>query len=71
MGRAALIALVANTSVNYMLDRSMRSREFEVAGRMVARVPMRSVFSSRLDDLDSLVAAILADWEALSTVPRE
>lgn len=70
-GRTALIALVANTSVNYMLDRSMRSREFEVAGRLVAKVTMRSVLSSRLDDLDSLVTAILADWEALSTVSRK
>jgi hypothetical protein len=71
VGREALIALVANTSVNYMLDRSMRSREFELAGRLIASVPVRSLFSSRLDDLDSLVAVILTDWGALATVSRK
>ncbi len=69
-GRAALIALVANTSVNYMLDRSMRSREFEFVGSLISRVPMRRVFSSRLDDLDSLVTAILANLEALNALAK-
>ena len=67
-GRAALIALVANTSVNYMLDRSMRSREFEFLGSLISRVPMRRVLPSRLEDTDSLVTAILANWEALNAL---
>jgi hypothetical protein len=69
-GREALMALVSNTSVNYMLDASMRSREFQFLGRLISRVPMQRVFCSRLDDLDSLAAAILANWEARNASPR-
>jgi hypothetical protein len=42
-GDDALVALVANTYVNYLLDRDMRSREFDVLGRVVAGVPIRRV----------------------------
>lgn len=37
----AFMALVANTYVNYLLDANMRSREFDVLGRVVANVPVR------------------------------
>jgi hypothetical protein len=42
-GGEALVALVANTYVNYLLDRDMRSREFDVLSHLVARVPIRLV----------------------------
>ena len=42
-GGDALAGLVANTYVNYLLDRSMRSREFDVLSRVVASIPVRSV----------------------------
>jgi hypothetical protein len=42
-GGDALVELVANTYVNYLLDRSMRSREFDLLSRVVAGVPIRSV----------------------------
>ncbi len=58
----AFMTLVANTYVNYLLDADMRSREFDVLGRLVAGVPIRRVRaaadSSRLFDL---VEAIVAD----------
>jgi hypothetical protein len=37
----ALVALVANTYVNYLLDRGMRCREFDLLSRLVAGVPVR------------------------------
>jgi hypothetical protein len=42
-GTEALVALVANTYVNYLLDRRMRCQEFDMLGRIVARVPIRLV----------------------------
>ena len=58
----AVMTLVANTYVNYLLDVEMRRREFDVLGRVVAGVPIRRVRaaadSSRLFDL---VEAIVAD----------
>jgi hypothetical protein len=41
-----LLALVANTYVNYVLDRGMRQREFELLSRLVAQVPMRKITAS-------------------------
>ena len=42
-GGNALAELVANTYVNYLLDREMRSREFSVLGRVVDGIPIRRV----------------------------
>lgn len=42
-GGDALAELVANTYVNYLLDRDMRSREFDVLSRVVAGIPIRRV----------------------------
>jgi hypothetical protein len=42
----ALLSLVANSYVNYVLDRDMRRREFELLSRLVARVPMRRILPS-------------------------
>lgn len=42
-GGDALVALVANSYVNYLLDHDMRSREFEVLTRVVAGIPIRRV----------------------------
>jgi hypothetical protein len=39
----ALLALVGNTYVNYVLDRGMRQREFELLSRLVEQVPMRKI----------------------------
>jgi hypothetical protein len=42
-GGEAVTTLVANTQVNYLLDREMRGQEFDVLSRLVARVPIRRV----------------------------
>jgi hypothetical protein len=51
----ALLALVADTYANKILDREMRAREFAVLGRLVTTVPVRQVYPhedpSRLAEL--------------------
>ena len=42
-GEEAFIALVANTYVNYLLDRDMRRTEFDVLSRVVSGIPVRRV----------------------------
>lgn len=42
-GGDALAELVSNTYVNYLLDRDMRSSEFDVLSRLAARIPVRRV----------------------------
>lgn len=54
----ALMTLVANTYVNYVLDRRMRQREFELLSRLVARVPIRRIYPSA--DPSSLLAMCAA-----------
>jgi hypothetical protein len=39
----ALVNLVANTYVNYLLDRPMRHREFDLLSRLVTGVPVREI----------------------------
>jgi hypothetical protein len=43
VGHEAFATLVANTYVNYLLDREMRSLEFDVLGRVLDGVPVRRV----------------------------
>ena len=40
----ALLALVADTYANKILDREMRAREFAILGRLVTTVPVRRVY---------------------------
>jgi hypothetical protein len=42
----ALVNLVANTYVNYLLDREMRHREFDLLSGLVARIPVRRLCPS-------------------------
>lgn len=61
---SALIALVANTYVNYLLDKDMRSTEFHGLGRLVNSVPARSVgLPDGASGLGELSRAIAADAE--------
>jgi hypothetical protein len=65
-GRAGLMAVVSNTYVNYLLDSGMRAREFELAGRVVSRIPVRRVCARRDPPSRSRIPdAILADLERL------
>jgi hypothetical protein len=67
---SALIELVANTYVNYLLDPEMRRKEFDVLGRLVATVPVRSVKPP--DDpsrLREFAESIAADAREIFSVP--
>jgi hypothetical protein len=61
VGGEALMTLVANTYVNYLLDRDMRAREFDVLSRLLAGVAVRRVRpaadSSKIFDLCESIAA--------------
>ena len=62
----ALLALVADTYANKILDREMRAREFAVLGRLVTTVPVRRVYPhedpTRLEELCSVLRE---DFESL------
>jgi hypothetical protein len=65
-----LMALVANTYTNYLLDKAMRAEEFHALARLIARVPVRRViphadptFINRLCDV------ILDDYRTLTPQP--
>ena len=62
----ALIELVKNTYMNYLLDRAPRAREFERLGRLLERVPLRRV-TPRADPraLPELCEAIAEDLASL------
>ena len=51
--RAALMSLVTHSHGNYLLDASMRAREFDLLGRVAASVTVRELAFG--DDLDQLV----------------
>ena len=42
-GEEAFMALLANTYVNYLIDRDMRRTEFDVLSRVVSEIPIRRV----------------------------
>jgi hypothetical protein len=56
----ALMTLVANTYVNYVLDRDMRQREFDLLSSLVARVSVRRIRPS------ADPSAVLAMCEAIA-----
>jgi len=67
---SAMITLVANTYLNYLLDKSMRSEEFGVLGRLVNSVAVRFVESpDAASHLGELVQAIALDAKEVFSVP--
>jgi len=64
--QAALLALVADTYANNILDRQLRAREFEVLGQLVSRVSIRRVRASEdPGGLEELCRVIREDLERL------
>jgi hypothetical protein len=69
--RTALLSLVANGYVNYLLDQEMRTREFRLLARMIAEVPIRRLIPHRDPDcLPRLYEAILEDLRVLTSPAR-
>jgi hypothetical protein len=71
-GSEAIAELVANTYVNYLLDRDMRRREFDVLSRVVARIPVRRVRPpADPSAIFALSAAIAANAErVMAAIPK-
>lgn len=72
-GQQALMALVNNTYVNYLLDAEMRAVEFELLGRMWERLPLRCLrLAEPRPRPDEVCALILDDLAGLGmgTEPR-
>ena len=63
---AALVTLIANSYVNYLLDKAMRSQEFDFLGRLVNRVPVRRVLPlAGPEHLPGLCRVIAEDFRSL------
>ncbi len=65
-GTAAFVALLGNTYMNYLPDPDKRRREFELLGRVVARVPIRTIqVPADLSTLLELGRTVATDVENL------
>lgn len=65
----ALISLIANTYATYLMDKTMRAREFELLGRVLQNVPVRRVVPhTDPGNIAHLCQTILADFRS-TTVP--
>jgi hypothetical protein len=65
-GGEAVTTLVANTYVNYLLDRDMRRQEFDVLSRLVARTAIRRIrLPGDPSALPNICQTIAADAERL------
>jgi hypothetical protein len=70
-GRDAFMTLVANTYMNYLLDRDMRSREFAALSRIIGSIPVRRVRPTPDSSaLSSLCEAIAADASRLTAIKQ-
>ena len=68
---AALLTLVANTYVNYLLDSEMRSREFDALCGLVNQVPVRRTRPTGCPEkISHLCDAILSDFQELTRVSQ-
>ena len=70
--QTALLALVADTFANKVLDREMRAKEFDVLGRLVTSVPVRQVFPH--DDparIHDLCRVIREDFASVRKTPED
>ena len=67
-GTVALLHLLANTYANYLPDvNAMRARQFDLFGRMVAKVPVRRVYPhAEPEKVFRLCETIVRDLETLA-----
>jgi hypothetical protein len=65
--REALLGLVQNTYMNWLLDRGQRAAEFDALGKLVTQVPIRRIVPHLdLGRIGALCELIVADAERLS-----
>jgi hypothetical protein len=68
--QSALLALVAETYANKILDKEMRAREFAVLGQLVSIIPVRRVYprqdARRLEDLCRTIREDLSSLDPAS-----
>jgi hypothetical protein len=65
--RAALMGLIVNTYVNYLLDKAMRAQDFHLLARLVSHVPVTQVTpSAHPMKLLALCSTILDDFNTLT-----
>ena len=70
-GREALLMLVRNTYMNWLLDRPQRASEFDMLCRLVAEVPIRRVVPhSDPAQIGKLCELILRDSEQFMAEPK-
>lgn len=70
-GQQALMSLVNNTYVNYLLDAEMRALEFELLGRMWSRLPLRCLrLAEPRPRPDEVCSLILDDMAGLGLDPN-
>jgi len=65
--REALLGLVQNTYMNWLLDRRQRAAEFDALSRLVTQVPIRRIVPHGVDPgrIGALCELIVADAETL------
>jgi energy-coupling factor transporter ATP-binding protein EcfA2 len=64
----ALIALISNTYMNYLLDSALRAHEFDFLGRLVRTVPIRQIhLHADPDYLTKNCETIVADLRGLGS----
>ncbi len=64
--QSALLALLADTYANKILDRDMRAKEFEVLGQLVSRVAVRRIYPNKdATRIEDLCRVIREDYESL------
>lgn len=67
--REAILGLVQNTYMNWLLDRRQRAIEFDALGKLVAQVPVRRIVPhADLRRIGALCELIVADAERASAV---
>lgn len=64
----ALLSLIANTYTNYLMDRQMRARQFDLLTRVLANIPVRKLTPhTDARRLPELCDCILDDYASLKT----
>jgi hypothetical protein len=64
----ALLSLIANTYTNYLMDKQMQARQFELLSRLLANVPVRKVTPhANADRLRELCDCLISDFASLKS----